>query len=471
MKTCHWVPLRKIAPPLVALLFFHQVPHGVAGTLLVSNTNDSGAGSLRQAIADNASLGGGNTIIFQGSLTGSITLGSRLMISTDVTILGPGPQVLTLSGNHVTRVFLITSGNILISGLTVANGRDSTLGNGIAQPAGSLMLSNCVITNCTNASNGGGIYSGASLLVVGCTICNNLGYNGGGLSISGGNTAILNSTICSNTSTGSFSGGGGGGGIYFAGGTLSISNSTLFANSCISTGFGGGILTGSSGTLNIASSTITSNSCDFGNGGGILKSVGSVSAFVVNTIIAKNLAPGHLADCGGTFTSGGYNLIGQTNGSSGWSTSLQDQFGNTASPLDPMLGPLQSNGGPTPTAALLPGSPATDKGNSFGLTIDQRGAPRPFDFGWLINAPGGDGSDIGAFESGSPVLKIQSAPDNTVVLSWPSCYGDFGLECSDALPASNGWNSVTNTPLLIGNQFSVTNVVSDAGRFYRLKAL
>jgi hypothetical protein len=455
---------------VAVLAVLHAAP-GLAATLLVSNTNDTGTGSLRQAIADNVTQGGNNTIVFAGNVTGTITLASRLVIGADVTILGPGPQVLTVSGNHVTRVFLITSGNIAISGLTVANGWDATEGNGIAQPAGSLTLNNCVIMNCTNATNGGGIYSSRRLSIIGCTICNNTAYNGGGLTIgSAGNVTILSSTICSNTSTGGFLGGGGGGGIYFGGAALNITNSTIFANSCISTGFGGGILNDNAGTINIASSTIASNACDFGNGAGIQINPGSARAFVMNTIIAGNSAlPFRIPDCDGNFVSGGYNLIGSTNGSSGWSAFLQDQFGSTASPLDPRLGPLKSNGGPAPTAALLPDSPAIDSGNSFGLMTDQRGAPRPFHFASLTNAPGGDGSDIGAFELGSPLLNIQPGLDNNVVLSWPSCYGDFGLQTADALPTSNGWNTVTNAPVVIGNQFNVTNAASDAGRLYRLR--
>jgi hypothetical protein len=65
---------------------------------------------------------------------------------------------------------------------------------------------------------------------------------------------------------------------------------------------------------------------------------------------------------------------------------------------DPLLGPLQDNGGPTQTMALLPGSPAIDGGSSFGLSTDQRGDPRPVDFSGIPNAAGGDGADIGAFE-------------------------------------------------------------------------
>jgi hypothetical protein len=75
-----------------------------------------------------------------------------------------------------------------------------------------------------------------------------------------------------------------------------------------------------------------------------------------------------------------------------------DQVGRVLSPIDPLIGPLQMNGGPTPTHALMPGSPAIDQGNSFGIHVDQRGYHRPYNFLPILNARGGNGSDIGAFE-------------------------------------------------------------------------
>jgi hypothetical protein len=105
------------------------------------------------------------------------------------------------------------------------------------------------------------------------------------------------------------------------------------------------------------------------------------------------------ADVSGDFTSQGFNLIGiAEDDSTGFTNGVAgDQVGSDA-PIDPLLGPLQMNGGPTPTQALLPGSPAIDQGFSFGLHADQRGQPRPHNFSALPNAPHGDGADIGAFE-------------------------------------------------------------------------
>ncbi|HXW81871.1 MAG TPA: choice-of-anchor Q domain-containing protein, partial [Acidimicrobiales bacterium] len=126
------------------------------------------------------------------------------------------------------------------------------------------------------------------------------------------------------------------------------------------------------------------------------------------------------------------------------------------SPLtaDPMLGPLQDNGGPTDTMALLPGSPAIDAGDSFGLTTDQRGDPRPVDFPGLPNAPGGDGADIGAFEV-QPACTGQADPAQachslTVTLSGrgtgsvsgtgiscpTGCSGSYGASTTVALTAT-----------------------------------
>jgi hypothetical protein len=110
------------------------------------------------------------------------------------------------------------------------------------------------------------------------------------------------------------------------------------------------------------------------------------------TIVAGSTGggPNCLVDAPATLTSNGYNLA-------------DDASCNLTGPADqpgtnPLLGPLADNGGPTQTMALTPNSPAIDKGVSAGLTTDQRGLTRPIDFSAIPNAPGGDGSDIGAFE-------------------------------------------------------------------------
>ena len=116
-----------------------------------------------------------------------------------------------------------------------------------------------------------------------------------------------------------------------------------------------------------------------------------------NTLIATNAADIGPDVSGEVLSMGlGFNLIGKSDGSSGWIAS--DKLGTVDAPLDPKLGPLASNGGPTKTMALLLGSPALDAGKAFDTSTDQRGATRPRNLAAVANAPGSDGADIGAFE-------------------------------------------------------------------------
>ena len=165
-------------------------------------------------------------------------------------------------------------------------------------------------------------------------------------------------------------------------------------------------------TTSVTNCTFSLNSAFGGNGspagqasgGGIFNTGNRLD--IKSTIVAANTAFNASApapDVSGAFTSQGFNLIGKIDGSTGFPAGT-DQTGTIASPLDPMLGTLQDNGGPTQTIALNPGSPAIDKGTSaslFGqLTTDQRGTgfPRTFDDPSVPNATGSDGTDIGAFE-------------------------------------------------------------------------
>src|SRR5207245_1306438 len=113
--------------------------------------------------------------------------------------------------------------------------------------------------------------------------------------------------------------------------------------------------------------------------------------------IAGNTAVTDSPDVLGSFTSEGFNLIGNGSGGSGF-TATGDQVGTSSNALDPKLGPLADHGGPSFTMAPLPGSPSLDAGSRFGATTDQRGLPRPVDLIATPNASGGDGSDIGAYE-------------------------------------------------------------------------
>ena len=147
---------------LTAATSFLFAAHAFASELLVSNNDDSGAGSLRQAILDNNALGGANTIVFSNVVTGTILLTSgELLVTKYVTILGPGPATLAVDGNATGRALHISGANnavhAVISGLTLTNG-GAALG-GIYNDHATLTLTNCVVTG----NRVGGIYNNGSV--------------------------------------------------------------------------------------------------------------------------------------------------------------------------------------------------------------------------------------------------------------------------------------------------------------------
>jgi hypothetical protein len=141
------------------------------------------------------------------------------------------------------------------------------------------------------------------------------------------------------------------------------------------------------------------------------------------------------------------------------------RIGTVVAPLHAQLGPLAQNGSGLPTHAPLNISPVIDAGYSFGTTADERCAPRPV--GVAVAGSGGDGSDVGAFEFGSKPLGL-GIVSNNVVLSWPAYYGDFTLQSATNLTGSNNWSLVPEMPVVVGDQFTVTNGKTGAGRYYRL---
>jgi hypothetical protein len=355
-----------------------------ADTITVINTNDSGPGSLRQALAI---ANDGDTIDFDTSLNGQvITLTSgELVIGQNIAIIGPGPNLLTVSRAQNAanfRVFHVTSGHtVTIEGLTISNGNaqgnfPGAAGDGICSELSALSVNNCVITSNTALWGGGicnyGNASGAMIYLSNSSISSNLGLNAaGGIynysqgAFSSASLTVSNSTVNGNSSVEA-------GGIYnkTANGsdTLAINNSTISGNSANLTGGieNYAIGTNATATLTIANSTLSSNSALFKGGSAITNGGGTngrdspstqSQATLGNTILnSDGSSPNILNSPGGIITSNGYN-ISNDNGS-GYLTGPGDQI-NT----DPILGPLQGNGGPTFTHALLPGSPAIDAGD------------------------------------------------------------------------------------------------------------
>ncbi len=192
------------------------------------------------------------------------------------------------------------------------------------------------------------------------------------------NPAISTVTLTDCTISGNSAGTAGGG--LANSGTATLTNCTVSGNT--STDNGGGLVNLSAANLTVIDGTVSGNTAKNLGGGGIFN---AGAAKLTNTINAgNNASPGPDAD--GAVTSEGFNLVGITDGSSGWVSS--DLKGTGPSPLNPLLAALGNYGGPTQTLALLPGSPAIEAGSS-PVTTDQRGVSRP----------NGTASDIGAFES------------------------------------------------------------------------
>lgn len=383
-----------------------------ASAQVVTNTSDSGAGSLRAVIG---SAPAGSTITFASGVTGTITLASTINITKNLTIQGPGANILTVSGNNAVRVFNIANTNpfnfspinVTISGLTIANGRATVLpgGGGIRYATtGTLNLIDVAVTNNTAALTLTNILS--------------LGVAGGVVNTVGGTVNILRSTFSGNTVGASSTALGiaaGGAVANDINGTVNITNSTFTGNVARVSGtagnaIGGAVANLTTGTVNITNATISGNTASatggplvFAEGGGIANQLNGTFT-VKNTIIAQNTATTTGADVFGTFTSLGYNLIGNFMGGTGFVNGLNnDQVGAPGSLMYPLLAPLGYYGGTTQTMALLPGSPAIDAGMAAaGVTTDQRGVARPVDFADVDNAPGGNASDIGAFELRDP---------------------------------------------------------------------
>ena len=250
---------------------------------------------------------------------------------------------------------------------------------------GTLTITNSTLSNNGSASStwGGGLdEQGATVTLTSDSFTNNSGSIGAGLFMNGGTVTITASTIASNAATTW------GGGIYNQAGTITLTNDTIANNSANA---GGGIYTvGFGATITFTNCTIAGNACSGSGseGGGIYQGIGNPTTTLKNTIVATNTAD-QGPDIDGAVTSLGHNLIGNSQDASGFADT--DFVGTAANPIDPLLGPLQDNGGPTQTMALQQGSLAIDNGDPDGApAVDRRGVARDAF------------PDIGAFEYVTP---------------------------------------------------------------------
>lgn len=329
-----------------------------ASNITVLNLADSGEGSLRQAVLDANTLLGSDTIHFAHGLQGTIALTTgQLSITDDLTINGPGANQLALSGNHQSRIFMITGGaTVAISGLTIKEGwvtGSPAQGGGILNNASTLALSQVVLTNnqavgvAGGAGRGGAIanISGATLAVTDCQFALNqgIGGSGGGVGNSGGIVNLASHlTVSRSTFNDNLAIGGNGGGQALAGGISnamgadgSITDSTFIGNQAIAGdgsggngfGLGGGIYNNRS-TLTVEHCTLCENLARGGNnnlrsdrlvspaaGGGIFNAEQSTLVLTASTVSgnralggSNNTCTGGNADVGTAF-GGGLNNV------------------------------------------------------------------------------------------------------------------------------------------------------------------
>jgi hypothetical protein len=197
---------------------------------------------------------------------------------------------------------------------------------------------------------------------------------------------------------------------------------------------------------------------------------------VQSTIIAGNTGSATSPDVKGAVTSQGWNLIGITDGSSGWTTN--DFLGNSVVPISALLGPCQDNGGPVWTMCPLAGSPARDKGRS-DLATDARGGPRIVDFPNILNASGGDGSDIGALEVDSlfgaiTITAYPGSPTTTgvVVVGFKSDPGTTYRLQQTSVVTNRVWTNVVGAVMTGNGQIlgAIDFGPFPTARFYRVRA-
>ena len=444
-----------------------------AATWTVTNSNDSGAGSLRNAISQ---AGSGDTVNFNLTYPATISLSSgALTIQQNLTISGPGSSNLAISGGFLNRLFSIASANVSISGLTltggadfpgasgtggailnsgtlnlanctvsgsfvnasIPSGQDGTSTGGAIANSGTMTLTNCLVTGNTAGGYGNGaggaIYNSGTLTITGSTISGNAAEGGNGLPASGGGIynvgtlTITGSTISGNTAYLGIGGSGSGGGIFNAG-NLALTNSTLYGNSAAT---GGAIF--NANMLTLAQDTLAAN--------GLASFSGIVTA---KSTIFSNGAP-NCSLSGTALSSAGYNLSDDT--SCAAFLINPGDLNNIPAGLDP--NGLQNNGGPTQTVALLPGSPALDSapvGLNGYCTAADGVTPVPADQR-SVSRPQGSACDIGAFELTSSAGIFTIGQTHAAALALGQT-GTFTITVSNAAIASPTSGVVTVTDAL-----------------------
>lgn len=398
-------------------------------TFFVTNTNNFGAGSLRQAILDANAAAGADAIEFDRGLSGqSIGLSAPLAITGDVTINGLGRDQLTIDGNgeDIFRVN-VNAIAVTLAGVTLTDGGEGVQVDGSSN---AITLLNSRIADARVLIDASGLeVRDDGLRVEGSrnnlTVINSIfERNEDNIEIVGSNNIL---DIANSTSR--FAGQDG---IAVGGNAnaVTIRNSTVNENglrpvndvndgidfngsdnvvtlqqvTISGNGEHGLDIEGARNLVSVEHSTIVRNGSD----GLILQDrfTSTSIMFVENSIVAENRGElssrSDVFNFAGTFVSGGHNLIGNGRGAATAFDGPGDQVGTPAAPINPRLGPLQDNGGPTLTHGLLAGSPALNAGDPLFTSppeFDQRGPG--------FSRVRDDTLDIGAFEVNKPQFNVR----------------------------------------------------------------
>ena len=403
-----------------------------AAVYRVTKTDDTDDGactaddcSLREAIlAANASPGpdtitlptGVYALTLHGAGEDACATGD-LDVTDTLDITGAHSSTTIVDGDGADRVFDVHAAFLALSGVTVRNGSGVADGGGLraVNTASELRLFQSAVTGNRATNMGGGIASEGTLALDSVVVsANDGGAYGGGLAV-GGPSTLRDVTVTANHAVY------GGGGVFVRSlSTLTFDRGTVSANT---SQYGGG-LHSDQGACALTNTTFDGNTATASDGGAILASGGTMS--VAYSTFSGNGAPQggrSLAAQSATVTVQG-SLLSTADGSPNCSGSVVSRGGNLDSgtscgfagagdlqATEPLLGPLQSNGGATPTRALLRGSPAVDAAGPGCPATDQRGVARPQ----------GPACDIGAYEADG------SEPAAALPLTVPVVAHLFGL--------------------------------------------
>ena len=400
---------RLIAEPLEA--------RHLLAAFLVTNADDTGAGSLRMAIDQSNTSGGADTISFDAnffSTPRTIQLGSALpTVTGPLTINGPGADRLTIDAQGGSRIFRVddalpAASTVVLADMTLTGGNVTGFGGAILSTE-VLTVRRLHVTGNTASSRGGGIHAGAGTLdVFDSTFDSNSAIDSAAIAPEGAATRVINTTISGNMASGN-----------------------------------GAVVSRNGSTLDVLHSTVVRN--EMAGGAAVYRASGSGTVRIGHSIVAENT--GGAGDVYGSIgmTSLGYNVIGVPGNQGG----AFSQPGDQKNVSDAMLGSLANHGGPTPTHALLAGSAAIDTGDptvSMPPSFDQRGAP--------FERIAGGRIDVGAYERqtlGPSLFVVTTSTDELD-------YSNSDVSLREAINSANG-SVGADTITFDGNYFSTARTI------------